>query len=279
MIKLFNRTTKQYHSFETTIFPDKTSQVWKIVPGPEKLHSFSVVWMFENEAEYAHVLQLGALLSDHTTLPILLTPYLPYARQDKAVSNKMSFAGVPLMWALGEVYHEIQAFDCHSDAFDVVSMEPVEFFSHALSKHSYTTVCYPDSGAMLRYYHFMKDLDLQHVFFEKTRNQESGEITGLVMRGVEGATVQDSHVLVIDDLCDGGMTFIKTAEELYKQGAARVDLAVSHGLFSKGLEPLYAAGIKMIYTTNSLLHNRKSMESDQLSIFRVVDYDEEDKLL
>lgn len=36
---------------------------------------------------------------------------------------------------------------------------------------------------------------------------------------------------------------------------AIVDLAVSHGIFSKGKGCLYNAGISNIYTTNSLLRN------------------------
>jgi hypothetical protein len=107
MIKLFNNVTSQYHTFEITKFPDGTSQVWKITPEPSRTDCFTVTWMFEDEAEYVHVLQMGALLADNTTAPELYAPFLPYGRQDKPVSNRLSFAGVPLMWALRELYSEI----------------------------------------------------------------------------------------------------------------------------------------------------------------------------
>lgn len=255
MIKLFNKSTGQYHSFETTVFPDKTSQLWKIDPGPEKGHSFDVIWMFEDESEYARVLQLGALLSDTTTRPRLYAPYLPYARQDKAVSNKLSFAGVPLMWALKEVYDEISAYDCHSDAFDVENTEPKEFFESVLKQYSYTAICYPDKGALMRYHHFLGEVDIGHVYFEKIRNQETGEITGLEMHSSDEGVVKGGRILIVDDLCDGGMTFIKVSQELYHHGAKEVDLCVSHGVFSKGKECLHSAGIKRIFTTNSRLNN------------------------
>lgn len=107
MIKLYNKTTNAYHSFQTTIFPDKTSQLWKIDPGPEKGHSFDVIWMFEDESEYARVLQLGALLSDTTTRPRLYAPYLPYARQDKAVFFKDG--GIIREVTLDEVRKNVEA--------------------------------------------------------------------------------------------------------------------------------------------------------------------------
>ena len=255
MIKLFNRSTEQYHSFEITIFPDKTSQVWKINPVPQQDHTFDVIWMFENEAEYVHILQLGALLSDTTTQPTLYVPYLPYARQDKMVANSLSFAGLPLVWALREVYSTISAFDCHSDAFDVENTEPKEFFTSVLSQSEYTAICYPDKGALLRYHHLLGDVGIGHVHFEKIRNQETGEITGLHMHGDDGGVVKGGRILIVDDLCDGGMTFIKVSQELYHQGAKEVDLCVSHGVFSKGKECLYHAGIQRIFTTNSRLNN------------------------
>ena len=44
----------------------------------------------------------------------------------------------------------------------------------------------------------------------------------------------DVKILIVDDICDGGMTFIKVAEVLKNFGTKQIDLAVSHGLFSKG---------------------------------------------
>jgi len=54
--------------------------------------------------------------------------------------------------------------------------------------------------------------------------------------------------MIVDDICDGGATFILLAKELYAAGAKEVNLFVTHGIFSKGLIPLYEAGIKRIFT-------------------------------
>ena len=56
------------------------------------------------------------------------------------------------------------------------------------------------------------------------------------------------NVLVWDDLCDAGGTFILLAKELLTNGAKEVNLFVSHGLFTKGTQILFDAGIKRIFT-------------------------------
>ena len=56
----------------------------------------------------------------------------------------------------------------------------------------------------------------------------------------------------MDDICDGGATFIKCAEALKAQGVKDIRLFVYHGFFTKGLDALFKADIKEIYTTNSV---------------------------
>ena len=56
--------------------------------------------------------------------------------------------------------------------------------------------------------------------------------------------------LIIDDICDGGGTFIGLAKELKQKNAGDLYLAVSHGIFSKGLEALNTYFTKL-YTTDS----------------------------
>jgi ribose-phosphate pyrophosphokinase len=40
---------------------------------------------------------------------------------------------------------------------------------------------------------------------------------------------------MVDDICDGGRTFIELAKELRGMGAEKVHLYVTHGFFTKGL--------------------------------------------
>jgi ribose-phosphate pyrophosphokinase len=58
-------------------------------------------------------------------------------------------------------------------------------------------------------------------------------------------------VLVVDDLCDGGATFLALADAL-ADVVADAGLYVSHGVFSKGLDALLGRYGRII-TTDSIL--------------------------
>ena len=79
---------------------------------------------------------------------------------------------------------------------------------------------------------------------EKVRDQLSGKITSYELKGKP----EGMNVMIVDDICDGGATFVILAKALYEGGAKEVNLFVTHGIFSKGLEPLKEAGIKRIFT-------------------------------
>ena len=63
--------------------------------------------------------------------------------------------------------------------------------------------------------------------------------------------VAGRDVLIADDLCDAGGTFIGSAAALREAGARSVSLYVTHDLFSKGVEYLLSQGIERIWTTSS----------------------------
>ncbi len=60
--------------------------------------------------------------------------------------------------------------------------------------------------------------------------------------------VKGKRCLIVDDICDGGATFVALARRLREAGAIEVSLFVTHGIFSKGKD---LEGIDNIYTTGS----------------------------
>lgn len=255
MIKLLSNG--QEVPFSTTIFPDGTSQVWKLDKDKFDAEGDNyILWLFESEAELFHVCQLAHLCYEVLDSSIdLVCPYLPYGRQDKEVHNEKSFA---LMTFKEVLYNagicRIETFDAHSKSdmvypTDVAS--PSEFHRTLFNREGYDLVCYPDKGAAERY---MRTTSHPFIWAEKVRDQLTGVITGLKVVS-NSQEIAGKKILIIDDICDGGMTFIKVAEALAPFKPSQVDLAVSHGLFSKGKQVLHDAGIKNIFTTNSLLRN------------------------
>lgn len=233
------------HLITPTIFPDKTSQVWKIPKSYFKKKENLVFWEFENETEFLHIAQLKVLLDVQFGLgrAILELPYLPYARQDKEITNESTFALYPFALLLNSLrFSEVQVVDPHN----------LRLSQHLINNLSYSRPdvnawleslrakpVYPDAGALKRY-----DGNPKSVHCEKVREPLTGAITGLKVIG----KVKHINYLIVDDLCDGGRTFIEVAKKLYELGAKEVHLLVSHGIFSKGLEPLREAGIKRIFT-------------------------------
>ena len=50
----------------------------------------------------------------------------------------------------------------------------------------------------------------------------------------------EKPVVILDDICDGGGTFIALAQVLRERTRQPLYLYVTHGLFTKGLAPLQA---------------------------------------
>ncbi len=94
-------------------------------------------------------------------------------------------------------------------------------------------------------------LNLEFVRADKVRNPENGQIFGTE---VFYDDFEGKPVLIVDDICDGGYTFLKLAEKLKEKNAGMVILYVTHGIFSKGLDELCQV-VNNIITTDSLMIN------------------------
>lgn len=240
-----------------TQFPDKTSQVWKI-PDEHISQDNYIHWKFESEAELVHLTQLVQLIDNHLVpgkprcrVTCLTIGFLPYGRQDKDISNSTTFA----LHTFSRLYNSLQVpttyiLDPHANdisrwIFGAVHVFPLYQLGLAVQMSGADAIVYPDEGAAVRYARVSSDIapSSAHIWANKVRNQSTGQIEGIEV-DARGA----KNVLVIDDICDGGATFIALAEKLKDQGVQKLSLYVTHGLFTKGIEPLARAGYSHIYT-------------------------------
>jgi ribose-phosphate pyrophosphokinase len=231
-----------------TIFPDKTSQVWKLPEEQLDRFSSSIVWKFEHEGEFMHLAQLATLLRSRRQCVELHLPYLPYARQDKEVDNSQTFALQSFVQLLNVLpLDRVVLYDPHNVQpllrqlnvlIKVVTFEKEA--SDAAWECEAGLWCFPDWGAEARYGATLEP----SVTASKTRDPVTGTITSADV----SSNVAGKRVMIVDDLCDGGATFIGLAKLLRAKGASDVFLFVSHGIFSKGLAPLFDAGISRIFT-------------------------------
>ena len=249
-------------SISPTIFPDGTSQVWKLDESNIYETNNYIEWFWEgNESELIWVNQLICLLyQNNAEIGNLYMPYLPYGRQDKDVTNFTTFSKhVFLELLLKEHVKQLTTLDAHSSHPSIVSYGAIHFILEAINRFKANVLVFPDSGAITRYSDILDEVDIPYIVFDKVRDQLTGNITGMQVskKSVNFIDGSDYQMLIIDDICDGGMTYIKLAEyiETYMKDfevSFEMALYVTHGIFSKGTDVIYDAGIKSIYTTDSL---------------------------
>lgn len=235
---------------KVTMFPDNTSQVWKLDEKHLNQERAIILWEYSHEGEIMQLAQLKMLLDIEDVERVLLhIDYLPYGRQDKFISNDSTFALRTFSYVLnGLNFHSVSILDPHSSIALGVINRSAAVYPHgplglAIRATTSNLLCYPDNGAVTKYTKIY-DFPPGYIYGKKVRDQATGYISNYKLVG----DCKDKRVLIVDDICDGGKTFELLAKDLYNAGAEEVNLFVTHGLFSKGLIPLKLANIKKIFT-------------------------------
>lgn len=167
-------------------------------------------------------------------LNILSTPYTRYDRP-MFETGLDGFGAKCFAGFVNAMKFECVTFlDCHSDVmFDHVnggfnSQAQLGMVESLIGEEvfNYNLVA-PDKGATKK----NKKAD---VICNKVRNPETGQITGMEITEVFTDTFVDSQpLLVIDDICEGGRTFIEVAKVLEERfPALNRELYITHGIFS-----------------------------------------------
>lgn len=185
--------------------------------------------------------------------------WLPWARQDRHMQPGDSFALKVFARHLNALgFDRVRVLDPHSEAAGVIDNLVVIPQEHcllqsqelrdALASRQLLPVA-PDAGALKKIYSVVKASGAgEFAIMSKQRDVVTGNLSGFAL--VAG-NVADRDLLIVDDLCDGGGTFIGAAQVLKASGARSVSLYVTHGVFSKGVAHLLEQGIDRIYTTDS----------------------------
>lgn len=190
----------------------------------------------------------------------LFIPYIPYARQDRVMvpgeplSVKV-FANILNSLALSKVY----VFDAHSDVsvalinncINIPNYEMVKYFINNLQLNDYILVS-PDLGAYKKVDKLAHKLEYKNEIATgiKIRDLATGQIT---KTDVNASDLQGKPCIVVDDICDGGRTFIELAPALKAKGAGDLYFIASHGIYSyNALDRLKEAGYKNVCSSNSI---------------------------
>lgn len=189
----------------------------------------------------------------HTTLELM---YLPYARADRRFTPGDSFGLAVFADLINSLkFDSVYTFDVHSEVAKVlipnlVNLSPTEHYDQlddviADLRPSGLALIAPDKGARKRY--DFDQYNLPVLLAGKTRDKETGALSGFY---IEEAVKTYKKALIVDDICDGGGTFIGLAKEIHKLNPdIELSLYVSHGIFSKGVGALYPE-FKTVYVSD-----------------------------
>ena len=229
-------------------------------PGGEvNVNIFNSVTIEAKISSSNHVMQLlltvNALREVEEGIKLhLLLKYFPYARQDRVCSPGEAFSAKVFADLINSLnFTSVEVWDIHNEGTlglinNVVHISQRELTIGFFNKSRYGYIVAPDKGAVPKLSWVEKGC---LIVAGKERNLATGEIIRTVIESGE-EKVQGADLLIIDDICDGGRTFIELAKVLYSKGAANVDLYVTHGIFSKGTECLAEEGIHKIYCANKV---------------------------
>lgn len=202
----------------------------------------------------------------------LVIHYLPYARQDR-VCNKGEAHSLVAFTKLvnGMNFDTVVVADCHSPVGTALLNNCTELtqkdiiygcpdLTNKLRSGAYTLVS-PDAGAEKKTLELAKEFNCKMIRATKTRDVATGKIINI---GFVDPIPELTNFLIVDDICDGGGTFFPLAEEL-TTSLNKIELYVTHGIFSKGISGLLEK-FDTIYTTDSFW---KGSTTDKIKVIKL----------
>jgi ribose-phosphate pyrophosphokinase len=213
-------------------------------------------------------LAVDALQRMDAKLQNLIIPYFPAARQDRVMIKGEPLSVKVYANIINTLnFKKVIVFDAHSEVTPAVlnNCEVVtnhNFIQKVIQEIGNDVLLIsPDGGALKKIYNVSEFLGgIEVVECSKSRDVKTGKLNGFK---VYADDLQGKDCLIVDDICDGGGTFIGLADELKKKNAGKLYLAVSYGIFSKGFESL--KDFDRIFTTNSF----RDIKNEKVEVIKI----------
>lgn len=267
LLDLTNPETSQVR-YKVSVFPDGQEDITILEIGP--VDHVKINSRFDSFKSLELIIAATAALRRIGINTISLNiPYLLGARSDrqfvKGGTSYLVDVIAPILNA--QNFHQVFVMDVHSDVAAACINNLVSNFQSELLNRAAVelppnfTLVSPDGGALKKIFkvedHFTSLGKKVTVLPCNKHRGPDGKLTKTVVPIY--ADVPNTFVIV-DDICDGGRTFINLAEQIKRDYSAidpTVMLIVTHGIFSNGYLDLFRA-IDKIFCTNSYDGDRPS---------------------
>ncbi len=218
------------------------------------LNSLKIVTDLSNSDEIMQLVLLADTFRHKDKYLELL--YTPYARQDRRTSHEEPFslrAFAKLINMCG--FKQVRVHDPHSDVtaalidniFVVKRLELVKMRLGWIGQPPSTIIISPDAGAMKANQEIAQHFKLPHVSATKIRDIATGEITATQIH--TDISLEGKDLIVLDDICDGGRTFIELAKVLRTRNPASIHLYTTVSISQKGRD-----AVAPYFTTTTFNH-------------------------
>lgn len=201
----------------------------------DNMNTSEITWCYDSDDELFTLACIVDTLRDRDPLVqiILTMPYIPNARQDRCVSGRLFTLKTFAKIINSMNFYQVKVIDPHSDVstalidrvknMDIITDYKLKKMAVDYMNAHYSgmpqQIMYPDNGAAKKY-----NATDDNIVGVKHRNEE-GRIDSYSLFGIKDGT---KSVLIIDDICGYGGTFVSASKELRKQGVENVYLCVSH---------------------------------------------------
>jgi ribose-phosphate pyrophosphokinase len=237
--------------------------VMKYPSGEPHVRRNDNVWATEDDTIIANAYDFNDLAMIVTADRILqrdgsyvtwIIPFMPCARHDRRNDN---YDGDEIHLAIGTLERNlgdrIRIIDPHSDVAGKLphytQSSVVEEYKEHQMFADFPHIVIPDAGAAKKAYDWIDRVPHAGIHQAiKKRNPVNGRLSGFQL--TQDYNFAGETCVIIDDICDGGGTFLGLAKVLKEAGAGQLLLGVTHGLFTKGLGELNSQ-FDIIYSLNT----------------------------
>lgn len=191
----------------------------------------TITWCYDSDDEVFSLLAIADRIK--TAFPVvnleLNMPYIPNARMDRVKSKQEVFTLKTFCNLINSVgFSKVRVLDPHSDV-SAALINNIEI-TPTLARLAYDfypqdknfLVMYPDAGAAKKFNMFK-----EHIVGNKARDWSTGSIYDYCIID-NGIDVKDRNILIVDDICSYGGTFLLAAKALKAMGANEIYLHVDH---------------------------------------------------
>jgi ribose-phosphate pyrophosphokinase len=190
---------------------------------------------FESNDDLFALAQLVDALRQNFIKHIGLTmKYVPYGRQDRRCFEGEGHALKVFAKFINDLkFSSVVIADAHSSVthalFDNLQEIPQEECAQDLPK--FDVLIAPDAGAEKKVFKHKQVAEGTEVICASKTRDSSGKITSVYLPF--GGKITEKRVCIVDDLCDGGATFLELGKVVKEFEPAEMCLYVTHGMFTK----------------------------------------------